>query len=244
MRTPEATALSDASLRPSGPPRPALAPIVELTGVTKRWRRSTEAVLDSIDLSFPPHSATWIGGENGAGKTTLLRIIAGLIAADQGQIRVLGLDVERDRRAYQRKIGFLSAGNSGLFARLTVRRHFDYWARLAFIPRERRDRAVETALDRFELRTLADRRLDRMSMGQRQRVRIAMTFLHDPDVVLLDEARTSLDGRGAELLLGACGELIERGGAMLACTPSDDHRDVEIFDRRFELHGGVLEELR
>jgi ABC-type multidrug transport system ATPase subunit len=103
-----------------------------------------------------------------------------------------------------------------------VRQQLEYWSRLAFVPARERQRVVEDAIQRFGLRQLADSRLDRISMGERQRVRIAMAFLHAPDLVLLDEPRNSLDSAGLALLVGSVEELRSRGGAALWCSPSGD----------------------
>ena len=72
---------------------------------------------------------------------------------------------------------------------------------------------------RFELEELGDVRVDRLSMGQRQRVRLAMAFMHSPRLVLLDEPATSLDAPALELLRGAVDDLVSRGGACLAVAP-------------------------
>ena len=237
----EATAIADTPALSDRAGPAADAPVLEARGLSKQWRSSKLQVLDRVDLDLMPGTATWVGGENGAGKTTLLRVASGLITADSGDVRVFGFDIERDQRAYQQRIGFLSAGNTGLFNRLTVRRHFDYWARLAFVPRGERKGAIEDSLDRFNLRELADRRVERMSMGQRQRVRLAMIFLHRPKVLLLDEALTRLDGQGAALLHAACTDVLERRGAILACSPTGKRDDEIDFTRRFLLADGRLE---
>lgn len=237
----EATVISEAPAPSSLASRSAAEPVLEARNLNKQWRSNKLQVLDEVNLDLMPGTATWVGGENGAGKTTLLRILSGLITADSGEVRIFGLDIERDRRAYQQHVGFLSAGNTGLFNRLSVKRHFAYWARLAFVPRDQRAQAAEESLDRFNLHELADRRVERMSMGQRQRVRLALVFLHRPKMLFLDEALTSLDGQGAELLHAACTEVMDRGGAILACSPTGERDDEIDFGRRFLLDGGRLE---
>jgi ABC-2 type transport system ATP-binding protein len=172
-----------------------------------------------VTLALAPGSVSWIGGANGVGKTTLLRIITGLLAPDQGSVRVCGLEHHRERREYQRHIAFLSAGSVGLYARMSVRQHLSYWARIAFVPRSDRDQLIEAAIDSFALAALSDRRADRLSMGQRQRLRLAMCFLPRPSLALLDEPRNSLDSEGVAFLGQAVDNVTDRGGAALWCSP-------------------------
>lgn len=216
-----------------------LQPAFALHGITKRWRPGQPPVLDDVSVTLPPGTIAWIGGRNGVGKTTLLRIAAGLIWAEDGRAEVRGLTVHEDRARYQRLVSFLPAGDRGLYARLTVQHHLDFWARIAMVPRERLRSSVQETIDTFQLRELAARRVDRMSMGQRQRLRIAMTFLPRPEVVLLDEPLTSLDEDGLELLLNAAVEVRARGGAVLWCSPNEE-RLQSTFDSGWTLERGRL----
>jgi heme ABC exporter ATP-binding subunit CcmA len=211
-----------------------------LQGVTKRWPGVPAPVLDGIDLDVPPGTAVRIGGANGAGKTTLLRIAAGLIRPEHGRVTLGELDVDGDRTAFQRNVGFLSAASAGLYARLTVRDHLRFWARLALMRRDDRRTACARVIDAFELGALADRRVDRLSMGQRQRVRLAGALLHDPSVVLLDEPANSLDAEGTAVLVAELARLVERGGAVLWAAPFDDG-DGFPFDVRLTVRDGRVE---
>lgn len=204
-----------------------------------RWPRQDTPVLAEIDLRLPGGCLAAIGGANGAGKTTLLRIITGLLEPAYGSVRVRGLDPIRDRRRYQNEIGFLPAGNSGLYARLTTVQHLDYWSRIAFVPRAQRRARIAVIVEEFGLSELAGRRVDRMSMGQRQRVRLGMAFLPEPKVVLLDEPRNSLDGSGMELLASALRRLAAGGGTAICCSPSGEDVGVPA-DRSYVLEGGKL----
>jgi ABC-2 type transport system ATP-binding protein len=226
--------------RGSSPATPADDAIpLTLRGVHKRWHKSQTPVLEGVDLTLDLGTSTWVGGRNGAGKTTLLRIAAGLIDPDRGRAQIWGFTAAENRARYQRLLSFLPAGDRGLYARLTVRRQLQFWARIAMLdPAQVRSRVEET-IGAFDLEELADRRVDRISMGQRQRLRIAMTFLAKPEVVLLDEPLTSLDAEGAEILERAIAELIARGGTLLWCSPSGEHLDRH-FDARWVLAGGRL----
>ena len=218
------------------------APALILGGVFKAWGKGEArlTVLDSVDLELAAGSATWVGGRNGVGKTTLLRIAGGMIHPEQGTVELAGLQPRRDRREYQRQVGFLSAGDRGLYPRLTVRQHLDLCARIALIPRGRREDAVEASLERFELAPLAPRRTDRLSLGQRQRLRLALSVLHGPSLLLLDEPRNSFDAEGNALLEQAVRELLADGGIVLWCSPDETPSGFS-FDRRFELTVGRLE---
>ena len=217
-----ASGVAEALGRPETP-RPRSLPQPDrltLNGVSKSW--GPRRILDSVDFALAPGMLAALVGANGVGKTTLLRIVAGLISADRGSVTLDGLDVGADRRQYQRRLGFVSAGQAGLYARLSVQGHLEYWSRIAFVPRSERREAVDRSVERFALAELAAQRVDRLSMGQRQRVRLAMAFLNEPSVVLLDEPRTSLDPAGLDVLHGALTELVSRGGSAIWCAPTAD----------------------
>ena len=215
-------------------------PVLVLEQITKQWNRRRAPVLDRVDLTLEPGRVVALWGENGAGKTTLLRIAAGLIGADSGTVRLDGLSPTKERREYYRRLGFLSANSQGLYARLTVDFHLDFAARVAFVPRRRRPAAIAATAARFDLGDLRPQRVDRISMGQRQRLRLALTFLHDPRLVLLDEPRNSLDEGGVRLLTQALEELGEAGGTAIWCAPTGEGIDMD-FDAAYELAGGKLE---
>jgi ABC-2 type transport system ATP-binding protein len=222
----------------AGEPEPAGAPL-SLRGLTKRWREDLPLVLDELDLTLEPGTATWVGGRNGVGKTTMLRVAAGLIDPDSGRAEVWGVTAHENRARYQRLVSFLPAGDRGLYARLSVRRQLEFWARICLVPRKDFRAIIDEAIDTFDLRELASRRVDRLSMGQRQRVRIAMTFLPRPEVVLLDEPLTSLDTESGALLEVAVAEVLARDGAILWCSPSGEHLEME-FDARWNITQGRL----
>jgi ABC-2 type transport system ATP-binding protein len=218
----------------------AQAPVLDLQGIVKHWPSQPAPVLDGVSLQLEPSTAAAISGRNGAGKTTLLRIASGLIGAESGSVSVCGLDVTRDRTEFQRRIGFLAAGNSGLYARLKVEHHLDLWSRIALMPRRERRPAVAHAIETFVLEPLLGRRVDRLSMGQRQRLRLALAFVHSPSLVMLDEPATSLDEEGIALLQRALDALKARGGAALVCLPSGWEQNLSI-DRPLALVEGRLQ---
>jgi ABC-type multidrug transport system ATPase subunit len=123
---------------------------------------------------------------------------------------------------------------------VTVARHLDLWARLALLDAEARVAAVRSAYTRFALDEIGDLRVDQLSMGQRQRVRLALVFLHAPRLVLLDEPATSLDVEALELVRAAVDDLARRGGTCLAVVPDGADTGFDV-GRELVLRDGRLE---
>jgi ABC-2 type transport system ATP-binding protein len=217
-------------------------PILELDDLHHRWKGPKPPVLDGVSLTLRAGEVTWIGGRNGVGKTTLLRLAAGILLAQRGSVRIGELTPLSKGGRYRREIGFLSAGDRSLQARMRVAQQLDYWGRLAYVPRERRAELVADSLRRFGLEEFAARRVDRMSMGQRQRIRLAMAFLHEPRVVLLDEPRNSLDDDGYQLLNEQIEQTAKRRATVLWCSPRGEDRVIEC-DASFTLSDGHLEQV-
>jgi ABC-2 type transport system ATP-binding protein len=228
----------------SDPPRTAASlgePTLELEGLYHKWKGPKPPVLDDVSLTLRAGEITWIGGRNGVGKTTLLRLAAGILIPQRGSVRIGEITPSSRGGRYRRQVGFLSAGDRGLHARMTVTQQLDYWGRLAYVPRELRAARVAESLQRFALEEFAARRVDRMSMGQRQRIRLAMAFLHEPTVVLLDEPRNSLDDDGYRLLNEQIEAAARRGATVLWCSPRGEDR-VIACDASYTLSDGQLEE--
>jgi heme exporter protein A len=145
-------------------------------------------VLAGIDLDLERGDFLVVSGPNGSGKTTLLRLFAGLLAPTEGV-----LDVTADRG----RIGFL--GHEPLLYReLTALENLDLYGRLYRV-RERRER-IGMLLERFGLWDARSEPVASFSRGMLQRLAVCRTFLHGPDLLLLDEPFSGLDAEGAELL--------------------------------------------
>jgi ABC-2 type transport system ATP-binding protein len=220
--------------------RSAGEPVLELDRLYHRWKGPKPPVLDDVSLILRAGEVTWIGGRNGAGKTTLLRLAAGILLPQRGTVRIGELSPSSHGGLYRRQIGFLSAGDRSLQARMRVSQQLDLWGRLAYVPRGRRADMVAESLRRFGLEEFADRRVDRMSMGQRQRIRLAMAFLHEPRVILLDEPRNSLDDDGYRLLNDQIELAAKRAASILWCSPRGEDR-VIACDASYTLTEGRLE---
>ena len=197
-------------------------------------------MLDCVDLTLLPGTVIALHGSNGSGKTTLIRVLTAALEPQAGRVMLGNLDAVADRRDYLRRIGVANAGDRGLYARLDVRANLRLAAAVMLVPRARERELIAAALERFALTALASRRVDRLSTGQRQRVRLAIAFLHEPDVVLLDEPASGLDADGAAVLAGALDALVQRGASALCAAPFAAQPGIRA-DRRYTLTGGRLE---
>jgi ABC-type multidrug transport system ATPase subunit len=196
-------------------------PVLLADRISKHWPGQKAPTLDAIELAVDAGEVVAILGANGAGKTTLLRVLAAIIEPDDGVVLLPRREISptRNRREYHRLIGLLPPGDRGLYARMTVTAHLDLWARLALLDSRTRTEATERVIAAFALEPLSLQRVDRLSMGQRQRLRAALAFLHEPELLLLDEPTSSLDEEGVDLLRRALGEVLRRGGACVWVGP-------------------------
>jgi iron complex transport system ATP-binding protein len=171
--------------------------VIGVKGLRKSYRHS--AVVDDVDLEIPAGGVTSIIGPNGAGKSTLLGIVSRLLDPDAGVVTVDGLDVATTRGdEIAKRLAVLRQDNH-LAVRLTVRDlvRFGRYPWSKGRPTAADAELVERAIGWVELDGLADRFLDEMSGGQRQRAFVAMALCQDTDYVLLDEPLNNLDMRHA-----------------------------------------------
>ena len=165
-------------------------PAIEVEGLTKRY--GPTLAVDDISFSVDPGEIVGFLGPNGAGKTTTIRILSCFIPASSGHARVAGHDVGTESIEVRRKIGYLPE-NVPLYREMRVREYLTYRAALKRVPRVERDDRVNEALELVKIEDHADRIIDQLSKGYRQRVGLADTLVHDPDVLILDEPTVGLD---------------------------------------------------
>lgn len=164
--------------------------MIEIQGLRKSFG-PVEAVRD---VSFRAEDGTVVGllGPNGAGKTTTLRMLSGLMRPDAGTIRVDGADVVADPIGAQRHMGLLP-DSRGLYPRLTPREHIEYFGRLHGIDGKQLAGRTDGLLSRLGLETLAARRVEGFSQGERTKVALARALVHQPRNIILDEPTNGLD---------------------------------------------------
>ena len=195
--------------------QPAGESVIRARGVTKRF--GARVAVRDLDLDVPAGVCFGLLGPNGAGKTTALRMIYGVTRPTAGAIEVFGIDVARDPRAVRARLGVTLQENVQIEA-LSPRDNLRIFARHHLLPRSRREARVEELLDFLELRSHADVPVVALSGGYRRRLAIAMSLIHDPELLVLDEPTTGLDPAVRLALWARIRELRARGRTVLLTT--------------------------
>jgi len=189
--------------------------MIELSHVTRTYGD----LVAVNDLSFQVSRGEIVAllGANGAGKTTALRMIATLIRPDHGTITVAGIGTQEDPIAVRRKLGY-QTGDTGLYERLTPVEFLQYAGELHMMDRSTLRRQIDSVVERFGISEFAHRPCGTLSTGQKQRVTLARTILHNPPVLVLDEPTNGLDIVSSSFILTTIRELAAAGTAVLFST--------------------------
>lgn len=177
------------------------------------------------DISFDAADGRITGllGPNGAGKSTTLRILYTVLKPDSGTATVDGIDVVDNELAARSRIGILPHG-SGLYPHLTARENISYYAKLYDMSPDIIDERVQTVIDQLDINDFADRRTKGFSQGQRTKVSLARSLVHEPQNIILDEPSNGLDVMATRSLR----ELIRQLKAADKCVLFSSHVMQEV----------------
>jgi len=176
-------------------------------------------------------------GRNGAGKTTLIRLIAGLLAPDQGRVEVLGRDPAHDWRI-RREIGLVEDQDS-CFPELTAEEFLWWVGRLRGLGEDACEEEIRVLAGKFYLQERISDQVSCLSYGMRRKTLLASAFVAAPKVVLIDEPTTGVDVDSLESLIGLLEEHQRRGGVAVIACHDRGFRDRVCSDV-IELEGGRL----
>ena len=164
--------------------------VVSTNDLTKRYGEFV--ALDSLTMEINRGQILGFIGPNGAGKTTTIKILVGLSKPTSGTASIAGHDCERDARAIKRLVGYMP-DTFGSYDNMRVREYLDFFGAAFRIPRKQRKQRIAETLDLTGSEYMKDRYVDSLSHGMKQRVAVARTMLHDPEVLILDEPANGLD---------------------------------------------------
>jgi len=192
------------------------------------------------NLSFTAHAGEVFGilGPNGAGKTTALRILSTVLQASSGTATINGFDCVTQPEMVRHHIGFMSA-NTAVYDRMTAWEMVEYFGRLYGMQEDQLRDRMENLFERLQMQNIRDLLGAKMSTGMKQKVSIARAIVHDPPVLIFDEATSGLDVLVARALLDTVSELRDMGKCIVFSTHI--MREAErLCDRLAIMHQGRI----
>lgn len=169
--------------------------MIKAEAITKKFhdkKRGEIIAVDNLSFECKPGMILGLLGLNGAGKTTTLRILATLLKPDSGTVRINDIDILRYPDKAKAHLGFIS-GDTGLYRRLTPREIVRYFGDLYGVARSETDKRLQEYSDYLGMNDFLDTKIDKLSTGQKQKVSITRTMLHDPLALIMDEPTSGLD---------------------------------------------------
>lgn len=206
---------ADTPVLPS--PSPALPVLVR--GISRRF--GAARALDGLDLQVDPGEMYGLVGPDGAGKTTLMRILAGMIGADEGQVRVLGIDPLKEASTYRDRIGYMPQQYS-LYGDLSVEENLRFFSQMFCLPRKAYQQRRDQLLKITRLGPFTARRADALSGGMYKKLALACALLPRPELLLMDEPTNGVDPVSRRELWAMLFELAHEGMAIVVSTPYMD----------------------
>jgi len=189
--------------------------MIQLHALTKRYGRFT--AVDGLDLHVPRGQLFGFLGPNGAGKTTTLRMIAGILRATAGSVRIGGVDLAANPIAAKSKLGFIP-DRPFIYEKLTGAEFLRFVAGLYDQSGPQVERRARELLALFDLENWRDELVESYSHGMRQKLIISSAFVHRPEVIVVDEPMVGLDPKAARILKDLFREYTARGNTIMMST--------------------------
>lgn len=194
--------------------------MVRTDQVTKHFtdpKRGVVKAVDGVSFEAKPGEIFGLLGVNGAGKTTMLRILSTVLVPTSGRAEVAGFDVVEHPEKVRALIGFMST-STALYGRLTATEMLAYFGALYGLTAAQQRERLKYVIEKLDIGSFADRLCDKLSTGQKQRVSIARTILHDPPVLFFDEPTAGLDVVSSQTVMEFIEEARDNGKTVIFST--------------------------
>ncbi|MEL6655554.1 MAG: ABC transporter ATP-binding protein [Bacteroidota bacterium] len=211
--------------------------LIEARGLTKDF--GDFRAVNEVSFTVEKGEIFGLLGPNGAGKTTTLRMLSGLLSPTAGEATINGCSMQKEQMKARRSLGFLT-GDMDLYRRLNPRELLLYFGKLYETPKAELEERVERLIEAFGITPFVDRHCEKLSTGQKQRVSIARTLVHDPQVVVLDEPTTGLDIMASEFILQFIRKMAKEEGKALIFSTHNLTEVERLCDRIAVVHQGNL----
>ena len=219
-------------------------PVIVARGLTKRFGKLT--AVDHLDLTVRRAEVYGFLGPNGCGKSTTIRMLCGLLEPTSGDIEVLGHKLPQDAEVVKRSIGYMTQKFS-LYEDLSVVENLDFLAAVHGLAGAKKKQRLDEMYERYHLGNLKKQIAGTMSGGQKQRLALAGSVLHEPELLLLDEPTSAVDPQSRRDFWEALFDLSEAGTTLLVSTHYMDEAErchrLAILDRGRLVANGSPHEL-
>lgn len=196
--------------------------MIEVKALVKHF--GAVKAVDGVSFTAPDGQITGLLGPNGAGKTTVLRMITGLITPQTGTVTVDGLDVREDANEVRRVLG-MQGDAGGVYPRLTAREQLRYFGRFYPLSTSELEQRIDSVIDMLNMHDIADRRAEGFSRGQRQKIIIGRSLIHNPPNIIMDEPTNGLDVMAVRDTRETIRKFREQGRCVLFSTHYMDEAD-------------------
>jgi len=214
--------------------------LLEVKNLTKKFKSKKGEVVAVDNVSFSADKGEIFGllGPNGAGKTTTIRVIATTLSADGGTAIVAGFDIHKSPEDVRKHIGVLTT-DLGSYDRFSGRENLRYFGKLYGLEGEKLENRIEELLVLLEMIDFADKRAGKYSTGMKQKLAIARSVIHDPDIIFFDEPTAGLDVLASQTVMNFMRKAKEAGKCVILST--HQMPDAErLCDRIAIIHRGKL----
>ena len=189
--------------------------MLDIQHLTKTY--GEKKAVDDLTLHIAPGEIYGFIGHNGAGKTTTLKSVVGILQFDQGEITIGGKSIKTDPLACKRLLAYIP-DNPDLYDYMTGIKYLNFIADVFGVDAQTRRERIRTYADTFELTGDLAQPIAAYSHGMKQKLAIIAAWLHEPQLILMDEPFVGLDPKAAHLLKGMMREICDRGGAIFFST--------------------------
>ena len=220
--------------------------MINIDNLTKQYGHLT--AVDSLNLNIPKGELFTFLGPNGAGKTTTIKVLTGLLKATSGEVTINGLDIQKDYVDAKKLIGYIP-DHPYVYEKLTGREFIHFIADLYEIDPEERDAKMFHYLEAFEIADSVDVLTENYSHGMRQKLVFTAAFIHNPQVLIIDEPMVGLDPQSSRTLKNILKEQTAKGVTVFLSTHTlsvaEEVADkIGIIQHGKLIFHGTLEELR
>lgn len=213
-------------------------------GLFRNFFNPDKKIVTAVDdVSFKVGAGETVAfiGQNGAGKSTCIKMLTGILYPTSGEVRVLGLNPQENRRQLAYKIGTVFGQRSQLIFNLPVRDSLQLFGRMYSLTSNVLKKRTAELIELFEMGEFVDQPVRKLSLGQRMRAEIAVSLIHNPQIIFLDEPTIGLDILAKRKLREILGNLNKESNTTIFLT-SHDAGDIEVLCKRTIIinHGQVI----